>query len=67
MSPVGLDLTAYYCGVFQNCLYTPLENGLLPEGYFLLGDDALQSHLIISLYSTNNPGGFCFQLYNKIV
>ena len=28
-------------GVFQNCsLYTSLENGLLPEGYRLVGDDA---------------------------
>jgi len=28
-------------GVFQNCsLYPALENGLLPEGYCLVGDDA---------------------------
>jgi len=29
-------------GVFQNCsLYRALENGLLPEGYCLVGDDVL--------------------------
>ena len=37
-------------GVFRNCsLYTALENGLLLEGYHLVGDDAFQSHLIISI------------------
>jgi len=36
-------------GVFQNCsLYPALENGLLPEGYCLVGDDAfpLKTYLI---------------------
>ena len=52
--------------MFQNCsLYTALENGLLPEGYRLVGDDAFQLRLIVSLYSTDTRGRFCFQLYNK--
>ena len=46
----GCNVIASDGGVFQNCsLYTALENGLLPEGYCLVGDDAFQSHLIISI------------------
>ena len=38
---VGCNVIVSDGGVFQNCsLYTALENGLLPEGYRLVGDDA---------------------------
>ena len=46
---VGCNVIVSDCGVFQNCsLYTALENGLLPEGYRLVGDDVfpLKTYLI---------------------
>ena len=56
---VGCNVIVSDGGVFQHCsLCTALENGLLPEGYRLVGDDEFQSHLIVSLYSTHTRGRF---------
>ena len=52
-------------GVFQNCsLYTSLENGLLPEGYCLVSDDAfpLKTYLIKQYNSVSNERRNDFQL-----
>ena len=63
----------YQMVVFQNCfLYTALENGLLPEGFRLVGDDAFQSHLIISIARFHYIPqtlvvGFAFNFTIKIV
>jgi len=70
---VGCNVIVSDGGVFQNCpLYTALENGLLPEGYRLVGDDAFQSHLIISVARFHYIPqtlvvGFAFHFTIKIV
>jgi hypothetical protein len=48
---------------------TALENGLLPEGYRLVGDDAFQSHLIISIarFPQTLVVGFAFNFTIEIV
>jgi hypothetical protein len=67
---VGCNVIASDAGVFQNSsLYTALENGLLPEGYRLVSDDAFQSHLIntIARFPQTLVVGFAFNFIIEIV